>query len=156
MTIQVDTREKQHAIQNILATFDENRVKHFDSKLYVGDYCNLENPLLVVDRKQNLSELCQNVCQGHDRFVRELVRAQDAGIKMIVLAEHSAQIRCLEDVVFWVNPRLKVSPKACTGQRLYKILRTMSREYNVDFEFCDKRQTGRRIIELLSNDQGRN
>lgn len=38
MDIQIDTREKQRAIRKIIKTFDDNGVKHFSSKLLVGDY----------------------------------------------------------------------------------------------------------------------
>lgn len=71
MDIQIDTREKQRAIRKILKTFDDNGVKHFSSKLLVGDYMSLDNPRLIIDRKQNLQELCGNVCQQHERFKRE-------------------------------------------------------------------------------------
>lgn len=70
MDIQIDTREKQRAIRKIIKTFDDNGVKHFSSKLLVGDYMSLDNPRLIIDRKQNLQELCGNVCQQHERFKR--------------------------------------------------------------------------------------
>ena len=56
MIIQIDTREKARAIKNILKTFDYNKIKHCSSKLIVGDYQNLEKPMIIVDRKQSLSE----------------------------------------------------------------------------------------------------
>lgn len=149
MTIQVDTREKQHAIEKILGEFDKQGIKHFSSKLPVGDYMNLDNARLVIDRKQNLLELCSNVCQQHTRFVNELRRAEQFEIKIIFLVEHSRNIKSLEDVKDWVNPRLKKSPLAVSGERLYKILSTLERKYGVEFQFCDKQNTGRRIIQIL-------
>ena len=153
MTIQIDTREKQKAIQKIVAEFDKREISYFSSKLYVGDYMNLDNPRIIIDRKQNLAELCQNVVQGHKRFTRELQRAVDAGIKLIILCEHGGSIKKLEDVINWKNPRLKISPMAVSGERLYKILYSIQTKYNVDFLFCDKRNTGKRIIELLGGAQ---
>jgi hypothetical protein len=150
MTIQIDTREKARAIQKIREYFDSNGIKTIDSKLFVGDYMSYDNPRLIVDRKQNLQELCGNVCQQHKRFTAELQRAYDAGIKLIILCEHGGGVKCLDDVKNWKNPRLKDSPLAVSGERLYKILSTMAIHYNVDFEFCDKRATGRRIVEILS------
>lgn len=149
MTIQVDTREKARAIEGIIKEFDKQGVTHFSSKLYVGDYVNLENSFLVVDRKQNLLEVCSNVCQQHKRFVNEIKRAKATGIKIIFLVEHGENIKSLEDVKNWVNPRLKESPLAVSGERLYKILSTLERTYGVEFRFCDKRNTGKRIIEIL-------
>lgn len=152
MTIQIDTREKPKAIKDIIAEFDIRGVKHFTSKLFVGDYMNPDNPRLIIDRKQNLQELCGNVCQQHKRFSDELKRAQEFGFKLIILCEHGGNIKRLEDVNKWYNPRLKTSPLAVSGQRLFKILYTMSKTYNVDFVFCNKAETGKKIIELLGGE----
>lgn len=149
MQIQIDSREKAKAIKKIMAEFDKQGVRHYTSKLYVGDYMSLDNPRLVVDRKQNLTEVCSNVCQDHERFRNELIKAQKAGIQIIVLVEHGKDIKSLEDVIWWLNPRLKTSPKAITGERLYKTLLTLECKYGCQFEFCEKKDTGRRIIELL-------
>lgn len=149
MTIQIDSREKARAIKQIIGYFDSNGINHYTSKLFVGDYMSLDNPRFVIDRKQNLTELCGNVCQQHERFAAELKRAQENGIKVVILCEHSRNIRSLEDVKKWVNPRLKTSPKAVSGEQLWKILSTMGKRYNVDFIFCSKEQTGRKIIEIL-------
>lgn len=149
MVIQIDSREKARAIRKIVETFDNNGIQHFVSKLPVGDYMSLDNPRLIIDRKQNLAELCQNVCQGHRRFRAELERANEYGMHVIILCEHGRDIKTFTDVMKWENPRLKDSPMAMNGERLYKVLSSMSKKYNVDFEFCTKSQTGKRIIELL-------
>lgn len=149
LTIQIDSREKARAIRNIVAYFDKAGVQHFVSKLPVGDYQSLDNARLVIDRKANLSELVVNVCQGHRRFTDELKRARQYGIKLIVLCEHGGGIKTLDDVVHWRNPRIDVSPLAMSGERLYKVLVTMANKYDVEFLFCDKRATGRRIVEIL-------
>lgn len=149
MVIQIDTREKARAIKQIVRTFDAAGVKHYTSKLLVGDYMSLDNPKVIVDRKQNLLEVCNNVCQDHERFRAELKRATDCGIKLVVLIEHGEGIASLEDVIYWQNPRLAKSPKAISGERLYKIMRTIERKYGCVFAFCDKRDTGKEIIRLL-------
>lgn len=165
MDIQIDSREKARAIRKIVKTFDDNGVKHFSSKLLVGDYMSLDNPRLIIDRKQNLQELCGNVCQQHERFKRELLKAMDAGIQLIILIEHGKDIKSIEDVYFWKNPRKHevrwrtvngkkekyvASSKAVDGNQLYKSLCTIRDRYNVRFEFCEKNDTGKKIIELLS------
>ncbi len=152
MTIQVDTREKARAIKSIVAEFDRRGINHFSSKLYVGDYMSLDNPRLIVDRKQNLLEVCTNVCGDHERFRSELIRAKRNGIQLVILIEHGDGIRTLEDVIFWENPRRAKFEKATSGETLYKILSTIRRKYGVRFEFCDKRETGRRIIEILAEE----
>ena len=47
----------------------------------------------------------------------------------------------------WVEQEQKVMH----GDVLYKILCTMQRKYGVEFLFCDKKDTGKRILEILSN-----
>lgn len=163
MVIQIDSREKPRATKLIIEEFDRQGIKHPTSKLLVGDYMSFDNPRLIVDRKQNLSELCANVCQNHDRFRRELVRAQENEIKLVFLVEHGHGINCLNDVVFWANPRrykrvrdtntgkwFEVETKAMTGDVFYKILCTQRERYGCEFLFCEKKDTGRRIIEILS------
>ena len=150
MNLIMDTRERKEATVLILKEFERQNVTVIRSKLWVGDYQLLENPMLTIDRKKSLQELCQNVVQDHKRFTAELQRAKDVGVHVIVLVEHSSNIKTLSDVQHWVNPRLKVSPLAVSGERLYKILLAISKKYNVDFQFCTKQETGKRIIELLN------
>ena len=126
---------------------------------------NLDNPRLIIDRKQNLQELCGNVCQQHERFKKELIRTNKAGIQLVILVEHGPDVKTLEDVYFWQNPRKHevkwryvngkrekyvVSVKAVDGEQLYKSLCTIRDRYNVRFEFCEKKDTGKEIIRILS------
>ena len=165
MDIQIDSREKARAIKKIVQTFEKEGVNFFSSKLLVGDYMNLDNPRLIIDRKQNLQELCGNVCQQHERFKKELIRTNKAGIQLVILVEHGPDVKTLEDVYFWQNPRKHevkwryvngkrekyvVSVKAVDGEQLYKSLCTIRDRYNVRFEFCEKKDTGKEIIRILS------
>lgn len=164
MTIQCDTREHQKEWERIRAQFDRIGVDYIRSKLWVGDYMDLDNPRLVIDRKKDLQELCGNVTQQHERFTRELTRAQEKGIKLVILCEHGDGIRELLDVYFWDNPRLHLTewgvidgrpckvqryPKATKGSALYKSLKTIETKYGVQFEFCEPQDTGFRIVEIL-------
>ena len=105
MIIQIDSREKPKAIGKILEEFDAQGIRHPVSKLMVGDYMNYDNPRLIIDRKQNLSELCCNACQDHERFRKELKLAQDNDIQLVFLCEHGKGFRQLSDVIWWENPR---------------------------------------------------
>lgn len=167
MIIQVDSREKPKAITKILSEFNRQGIKYISSKLYIADYMSYDNPRLVIDRKQNLAELCGNVCQQHKRFRDELLRAQENGIKLIILCEHGGQIKSLEDVHRWQNPRRKqriynpnvgrwieYETNAMTGEKLQKVLTTMQGKYGCEFLFCSKENTGKRIIEILSGGLG--
>lgn len=153
MDIQIDTREKARAIKKILATFDRKGVNYISSKLMCGDYMSFDNPRLIIDRKQNLNEVYQNLCHQHERFRNELLRAMRFGIKLIILVEHGKDIKALEDVKTWDNPRLKETPYAWDGNKLYKVMRTMSEKYKVEWMFCEKPETGSKIIELLRCDK---
>ncbi len=154
--IYVDTREKPQAIKTILEQLEDKGYTIIRSKLYVGDYQLLSYPYCVVDRKQNLQEIIGNVTHDHQRFKAEIKRANELGIHVIVLIEHSNQIKSLDDLRFWYNPRLKTSPKATTGIQLQKILTTMQDIYDVEFLFCDKKHTGLKIMELLEERSGGN
>lgn len=166
MQVQVDTREHAKEWERIKGQFDALGVQYFRSKMYVGDYQSLDNPRLVIDRKKDLQEICGNVCQQHERFKAELLRAKEQGIKLVILCEHGADIKSLEDVFFWQNPRKYqirwktvngkrvkdvISAKAVDGNQLYKSLCTIRDRYNVDFVFCQKEETGQKIIEILEN-----
>ena len=146
--VQIDSREKKY--QHVVDSFDALGVKWFISKLPCGDYQTLENARYCIDRKANCEELVTNVCQQHDRFRNELIRANDLGIRLIFLVEHSRSIQSLSDVRHWINPRLKVSPLALSGMELYKRLRTIETKYSTQFLFCDKLHTGKTIIQLLT------
>ena len=149
MTMQFDSIEHKWELARIQRQLTALGCKTIVSKLYVGDYQSLDNPRLVIDRKKDLQEICGNVTQQHERFQRELLRAQEAEIQLIILIEHGDDIQSLEDVYFWDNPRLSKSPKATTGKSLYRSLCTIRDRYNVRFEFCTKRETGQKIMELL-------
>ena len=84
---------------------------------------------------------------------------------MIILCEHGKGVERLEDVIWWDNPRrhkrfrnpeagqwTERETNATTGDKLYKILCTFQRKYGCKFLFCEKKDTGRRIIELLGGD----
>lgn len=170
MRIQIDTREHKSELKRIEQQFDALGVDYFKSKLYVGDYMNMDNPHLVIDRKKDLGELCGNVCQQHERFRKELERAMENEIRIIILCEHGEGIERLSDVHFWKNPRADISewvmedghpvkrlkyPKAVQGESLYKSLCTIRDKYNVEFRFCDKSETGYMIMKLLEVEDGR-
>lgn len=152
MTIQIDSREKARAIVKILETFDRRGIGHFVSKLPVGDYMSLDNPRIVVDRKQSMSEVVSNLCQQHKRFRNEIERAGQIGVRIVFLVEHGRRIQTLEDVRKWENPRLKDHPLAMSGERAYKVMRTLTEKYGVEWQFCEKHQTGDRILEILGAD----
>lgn len=151
MQIQIDSREKSRAIQKIVAEFERQNVKYFVSKLYVGDYINLERPLVIIDRKQSIAEIAQNATSDHKRMKRELERLDEMGAKMYFLIEQDRidgkPISGLEDIMLW-EPRFG----AIIGERVYRILRAWQHKHNVEYVFCSKRNTGKEILRLLGTE----
>lgn len=194
--ILIDSREKPKAITKIIKYFEDNNIDYDTSKLYVGDYQSLDNFKVIVDRKQNLAEIMQNVTQK--RFRDELIRAKKAGIHLIILIEHSRDITSIDDIIKWKNPRLeywkfkarkqlcqdlggwsafceeeinkddewdlykniknrnlKVTRPPQSPEQLCKALHTIEsnkEDYDVEFQFCSKTETGAKIIELLKGE----
>ncbi|MFV0518415.1 MAG: ERCC4 domain-containing protein [Aminipila sp.] len=148
MQIQIDSREKARAIKKILVDFDRRGIKYFVSKLYIGDYVNLENPLVLIDRKQNIAELAQNATSGHDRFKRELQRLDGIGGKMYILIEQDTidgkPIKALDDIILWA-PRYG----QILGDRIYRVLKAWENKHNIEYVFCNKKNTGKEILRLL-------
>ena len=150
MIIQIDTREKDRAIKKIIAEFDRQGIKYISSKMFVGDYCDLSNPLVIIDRKQNIAELAQNATSQHDRFKRELLRLDEIGGKMNVLIEQDKidgkKIQSLEDVMMW-KPKFG----RIIGLQIYRILSAWQHKHNIEYVFCNKANTGKEIIRLLED-----
>lgn len=146
MVIIVDTREHPEAIKNILREFERQGVRYEMHKLDVGDYIDPERPSLVIDRKKDLNELCGNLFNPGDRgrFWREIKRARDGNIHLIILCEHGGQIKTIQDVEKWHSKYTRVS-----GRDLMEKIYRVHIAYGVEFVFCDKRVTGKKIIELL-------
>ena len=150
MTVLVDTREKKHA--HILAYFDRHGIEYREQKLDEGDYMIEGADGITVDRKQNLGELSRNLlnAQDHTRFWKEVRRCRQNGKKLIVLCEHGGKIKSIEDVALWTDKYTGV-----TGRSLRKEIYRVHMAYGVEFLFCDKRSTGRRIIEILTEAHNR-
>ena len=96
-----------------------------------------------------MQEVAGNVCQQHERFIRELELANELGYKMVVLVEEP-NIKQLADVCSWYNWRKKKNPKAVSGKTLYRIMKTIAEKYGVKWRFTTKAKCGETIVELLS------
>ena len=145
--IVVDTREKGH--KKILEYFDKNNIDYIISKLDYGDYMLYKNNSVVIDRKDNLLELAGNLCHTneHERIKRETQRAKDDGCKDFIFLISESKIKSLEDIKNWSSPHTKVK-----GSTLLKIMQTMKERYGVRFIICPRKDMGRKITELLKNE----
>ena len=148
----VDSREKPKAIGGILAYFERSGVDYEVSKLLFGDYMDYNRPQLVIDRKQNIAELAKNCTADHERFRRELERVKKTGSQLVVLVEQNRykdrdtwiRVESIRDLMLWSSPHTMVR-----GEKVYRVLASWTAKYPLRVEFCDKRNTGKRIIEIL-------
>lgn len=143
-----DTRNKPEKNKGIKMQLEDLGYKVVRSKLYVGDYQFADSGKIAIDTKQDLQEVVGNVIHDHERFRNECIRAQEAGVQLIILITEP-KIYNLSDVFGWYNPRLRWSKKATTGRQLGKILYAMRDKYGVQFEFCSKDHVGQKIVHLL-------
>lgn len=162
-----DTRDKPGKHENVDRYLAEQGYQIVRSKLYVGDVSLLHDQRTCIDLKQGLGEVEGNLTSQHERFRRECQKAQEAGIRLIVLAEESG-IQELDGVRGWRNPRrsrwnkidrehscgrmlhIHISPRPpIDGKTMAGIMATMTERYGVEWQFCGKNQTGERICEIL-------
>ena len=124
---------------------------------------------VAVDTKMDMTEIEGNITgKAHERFRDECILAQNCGIKLYVLVETN-EVKSLEDVAKWQNPRLRrwmrlnalhkqgkalsytiPSKPPVNGERLMKAMVTMQEKYGVTFEFCTPIEAGAKVIELLT------
>lgn len=139
-----DTREKKN--EHILRYLDFWGIPYRVEKLDTGDYLDDVRPNVVIDRKQNLAELCGNLfSDDKSRFWREVRRAKAGRIRLIFLIEQGGKFKTLQDVPQWKSRFTKI-----TGYQLYNEMCRCHIAYGVEFWFCDKRSTGKRIVEILA------
>lgn len=154
MVIQEDTRQQaqKHEIKH--SKWQEHGVALTRCALPYGDYA--KPPHVSVDTKASMLEIAQNIggtSAEHARFRNELIRAKECGAHLYVLVENDEDIRTLQDVANWTNPRLIDSPKAITGARLARAMQTMQERYGVTFLFCAPEQAAGIIYYLLERDE---
>ena len=139
----IDSREKKN--KNITDYFDRNHIEYEIKKLDTGDYMSSDNPFITIDKKYGLQELVGNICSPDSgRFYREIRRANKEKIKLIFLVEQQG-IKSLQDVSTW-----KSKYSTITGSRLQSEMYRIAIAYGVQWEFCSKKSTGKRIVELLN------
>lgn len=128
--------------------FDRHGILYRVQRLDVGDYM-LDGGKITVDRKYGLEEISKNLTNAEDnrRFMSEVRRAYNAGIKLVILIEQRG-ITCHDDVTAWRSKHTGVS-----GAELLKRMFRLEMAYGVRFMFCDKRSCGRRIMEILTTGQ---
>lgn len=148
----IDTREKPKAIEGILKTFETEGIPYTRTKLLFGDYADYNRPHIVIDRKQTIQELAKNVTVERDRFVAELERAKAAGAHLVILVEQNRykdrdkwiSVKDVTDLMLWSNPHTKIR-----GEKVFRVLSELIYKYDISVIFCDKRVTGKKILEII-------
>ena len=179
MTIMVDSREHDGKNEHVLKYFRENGINYINKEnfgniaLTVGDYMESTNKRISVDRKNSISECYSNIVQQHVRFRDECIRAQQCGIKLIILVEDES-ITDLRGVEHWKNPRyiqwckIRSMQSVCKAMKikqpkqpplssiqLMDRMKVMSDRYGIDWQFTPKAECGKRIVEILGGQDGR-
>lgn len=147
----IDSREKK--FNHIEEYFKAHDVPYDVRKLDTGDYYNTDNPSVVVDRKQNLQEICTNLSKGKEnvsRFTRECKRAFEDHVRFVVLIE-GTNCRELNQIKDWKSKYSKHTGRWLLGE-MFRL--TMS--YKVEWKLCRKNETAKRILEILDYSEGDN
>lgn len=149
-----DSRQQIGKHRLKLKYFKEQGIKTIRSKLFVGDLARLDNQTVCIDTKKDVLEIAQNICgKNHDRFRDECIRAKENGIKLIILIEEENSIENLKN---WKSPTYKYGinkDKPFTqiwGITISKAMQTFQIKYGVQFMFCDKHDSGKIIVDILS------
>ena len=151
----IDSREKPSATKRIKAQFDEAGIRYETSKLLFGDYMDYSRPHIVIDRKQNIAELAKNCTREHERFRAELERAKVAGAQLVILVEQNRyksgdewiSVNDYTDLMLWSSPHTTIR-----GEKVFRVLVSWVNKYNLSVMFCDKRQTGKKILQIIYGD----
>ena len=105
---------------------------------------------VVIERKADLNELCCNFFdkkdeEGKTRLERELDRAKEQGIKVILLVEvDNMHSKILSSKYFRFDKASKVSPASFNA-----ILRSLQAKYGISIEYCKKEDSARLIHDIL-------
>ena len=114
-----------------------------------GEVINFQDKV-VIERKADLNELCCNFfdkkdAEGKTRLERELDRAKEQGIKVILLVEvDNMHSKILSSKYFRFDKASKVSPASFNA-----ILRSLQAKYDISIEYCKKEDSARLIHDIL-------
>ena len=149
MVVVEDSRNQTGKHKNINAYLESVGVRVLRSKMIVGDYTLPADQRICIDTKKDMVEVSQNIFQDHARFRRECELAKDCGIHLVVLIEDNT-VANWDELLKWTNPQPNRSALTPNGERCYKVMKAMEYSYGVEFQFCKKNDTGKRILQILT------
>lgn len=149
-----DTRQQKE--EHILKEFDKQGILHIQTKLDSADYMALrydeekgfyKDYSILIDTKKDLLEICGNLAHTseHQRLVREVELGYLLGATEFIFLIGEKNIKTIDDIKNWSNKHTKVK-----GEILYKIMCSFKEHHNCRFIICDKKDLGKKVIDLLS------
>lgn len=100
------------------------------------------NGAAVIERKMSLTELSGNLCQEHDRFIREMERAKENHASVYLIVEDGTWEKIINH-----KYRTQFNEKAYLRRLLGLVVR-----YGVKVIFVQKELSGRMIREILEKE----
>jgi ERCC4-type nuclease len=155
MVICVDTREQD--TDKAQRRYSDFSCQYDRGKLEYGDYCFnfqypnenwLHNqtceeekvyPMVFIERKMNLDELCLCFGKERKRFQAEMERAKEHKAKGYLLVENAT----------WENAMNGKYRSQLNSQALISSMLAWSIRYNLQIIFCKAETTGKLIYEIL-------
>lgn len=151
-----DTRQQKD--KHITDYFDKNEIMWIRTTLPSADYMIVKcgynevkrDYTTLIDTKKDVEEIAGNLCNQleHERIKRELKKAKELGCKNFIFLICDSKIKTHEDLMNWSSKRTKVK-----GKTLFKIMSTMRKRYGCRFIFTNKKNAGKYIIKLLTEEK---
>lgn len=106
-------------------------------------------PSVVVDTKQSIIEIAQNLCGNiseRTRFAEEMKGAKLAGVKLVFLIEDKR----FDAISELYDTKMKLhSGKVVRGEQVATAMSICESRYGCEFHFCSPEEAGHKIIEIL-------
>lgn len=141
MEILQDHREKKGQHDLVEQYLKQKGITLRRVRLNVGDYM-FPNGKVSIDLKKDLDELASDLYRDKKEFNKKYKKCLQDGIKLIVLVEE--RVLNLNDLISWKSAHSRLN-----GRYLLDMIYTIQVSYGVKFMFCDKKETGKKILELL-------
>ena len=149
MVIVEDSRNQIGKHKNINAYLQSVGLRVIRSKLIVGDYVIANRQDTSIDTKKDMIETSMDLFRDHRRFRDECQLAKDCEIRLVVLIEDNT-VGSYDELLKWTNPQPNRSALTPNGERCFKVMKAMEYSYGVEFQFCKKKDTGKRILQILT------
>lgn len=162
MQILIDRREQRTL--TITEEFCKRGIPYKATTLSFGDYSFEYNSrdyrnILAIERKQNLSELANNLSWKRKQFEAEFIRAKEAGAKIYILIEDAKgrekllKRREMEAEKKYSKAELQKGTwrSELTANSFIGTLTKWKERYGFEIVFTSKKNSGRKIVEIFEN-----